>query len=82
MRSIKSIGVPFILIGGVNDNGDRGLLRRLAGELLLNYEADEGTGLDTIPCRLCTSSRRVVKQMMSLAVVFNNGSDDGGTQLH
>ena len=32
----KSLGVPFILIGGVNNDGDRGLLRRLAGELLLN----------------------------------------------
>ena len=31
------------LIGGVNDNGDRGLLRRLAGSLLLNYSAAEGT---------------------------------------
>ena len=81
MRSMKSLGVPFILIGGVNDDGDRGLLRWLAGKLLLNYDAAEGTGA-VIPCRLCTSSRRVVKQMMSLAVVFNNGSDDGGTQLH
>ena len=44
MRSIKSLGVPFILIGGVNDDGDRGLLRWLAGELLLNYGAAEGTG--------------------------------------
>ena len=70
MRSIKSLGVPFILIGGVNNDGDRGLLRRLAGELLLNYDAAEGTGA-VIPCRLCTSSRRIVKRMTSLAVVFN-----------
>ena len=62
--------MPFILIGGVNNDGDRGLLRRLAGELLLNYDAAEGTGA-VIPCRLCTSSRRIVKRMTSLAVVFN-----------
>ena len=41
---MKSLGVRFILIGGVNDDGDRGLLRRLAGALLLNYDAAEGTG--------------------------------------
>ena len=73
MRSIKSIGVPFILIGGVNGDGDRGLLRRLAGELLLNYDAAEGTGA-VIHCRLCTSSRQVVKQMASLAVVLIGGA--------
>ena len=39
---MKILGVPFILIGGVKDNGDRGLLRRLAGSLLLNYDAAEG----------------------------------------
>ena len=49
------------------DDGDRGLLRRLAG---LNYEADKRTGA-VISCRLCTSSRLVVKQLTSLAVVFN-----------
>ena len=81
MISMKSLGVPFILIGGVNDNRDRGLLCRLARSLLLNYGAAEGTDA-VIPCRLCTLSRRVVKQltvnsfilsfqMTSLAVVFN-----------
>ena len=39
-----SLGVPFILIGGVDDDGDRRLLRRLNGALLLNYDVVEGTG--------------------------------------
>ena len=39
-----SLGVPFILIGGVDDEGDRRLLRRLNGALLLNYDVVEGTG--------------------------------------
>ena len=42
---------PSILIGGVNDDGDRGLLRQLAGALLLDYDAVEGTGA-VLPCRL------------------------------
>ena len=41
--------------------------------LLLNYDAAEGTGA-VIPCRLCTSSRQVVKQMASLAVVLIGGA--------
>ena len=52
---MKSLGVPFILIGGVNDDGDRGLIRRLAGAFLLNYDAVEGTGA-VIPCRLYIES--------------------------
>ena len=69
--------------------GERGVV----GSIYVGSHAAEGTGV-VIPCRLCTSSWRVVKQMMSVAVVFNvwsffigsaahndrgvNGSDDGG----
>ena len=56
MRSMKSLGVPFILIGGVNNDGDRGLIRRLTGVFLLNYDTVEGTGAIIIPYRLYIES--------------------------
>ena len=52
---MKSLEVPFILIGGVNDDGDRRLIRRLTGAFLLNYDTVEGTGA-VIPCRLYIKS--------------------------
>ena len=49
------MGVPFILIGGINDDADRGLIRRLIGVFLLNYDTVEVTGA-VIPCRLYNES--------------------------
>ena len=52
---MKSLGVPFILISGVNDDWDRGLVRQLTGAFLLNYDTVEGTGA-VVPCRLYIES--------------------------
>ena len=52
--------MPFILIGGINDDADRGLIRRLIGVFLLNYDTVEVTGA-VIPCRLYNESGPVVR---------------------
>ena len=51
MKFMKSLVVPSIIIGGVNDEVDKVLLHQLTGVLLLDYDAVEGTGT-ALPCRL------------------------------
>ena len=48
---MKSLVVPSIIIGGVNDKVDRVLLHQLAGVLLLDYDVIEETGT-ALSCRL------------------------------
>ena len=49
-------------VGGVNDEGDRELLRLLAGALLMDYDAVEGTGV-VLPSRLYIEAAGAVRWM-------------------
>ena len=66
VRNKSSLYHRAVKVGGAWGWG----ARSCGKHLYVGSHAAEGTGV-VIPCRLCTSSRRVVKQMMSVAVVFN-----------